>query len=138
MSIQNQTFQQAWNIFTQISDRLESEHVTGSSGGNLVQVRVNGHGTVQEISVQWEHQVIKNQPEIVTDLITTATNDAIEKVGTFGMKSIFFKDYVEIHMSYRFILLTCSWEISKRMRLCRICKFQSEAKSVQRSGHFRL
>eukprot|EP01138_Halocafeteria_seosinensis_P001547 gb/GECG01001585.1/.p1 GENE.gb/GECG01001585.1/~~gb/GECG01001585.1/.p1 ORF type:complete len:132 (+),score=17.13 gb/GECG01001585.1/:1-396(+) len=81
-------FTQGMAPLNRLVDTLEKERVIGSAGGSIVNVTVDGHGTVQDISVQWEHQVIKNHPEVVTDLIRTATNEAIDKLADVQSKAL--------------------------------------------------
>jgi DNA-binding YbaB/EbfC family protein len=61
-----------------IQQDLAQKTITGSSGGGMVLVTVNGQGDV--ISMSIEKAVIDpGESEMLQDLIVSATNDAIRK-----------------------------------------------------------
>jgi DNA-binding YbaB/EbfC family protein len=61
-----------------IQEDLAQKTITGSSGGGMVLVTVNGQGDV--ISMSIEKAVIDpGESEMLQDLIVSATNDAIRK-----------------------------------------------------------
>lgn len=61
-----------------IQEDLSKKSITGSAGGGMVIVTVNGQGDV--LSVAIEKAVIDPQEtEMLQDLIVAATNDAIRK-----------------------------------------------------------
>ncbi len=63
---------------SKIQDELSKKTITGSAGGGMVQVNVNGQGDV--LSTKIEQAVIDPQEaEMLQDLITAATNDALRR-----------------------------------------------------------
>jgi DNA-binding YbaB/EbfC family protein len=61
-----------------IQEDLAQKTITGSSGGGMVLVTVNGQGDV--ISMSIEKAVIDpGESEMLQDLVVAATNDAIRK-----------------------------------------------------------
>jgi DNA-binding YbaB/EbfC family protein len=61
-----------------IQEDLAKKTITGSAGGGMVLVTVNGQGDV--LSVSLEKTIIDPQePEMLQDLIVAATNDAIRR-----------------------------------------------------------
>lgn len=62
-----------------IQEDLAKKTITGSAGGGMVLVNVNGQGDVLSITI--EKAVINPEEiEMLQDLIVAATNDAIRKV----------------------------------------------------------
>ncbi len=59
--------------------KLESETVTGSSGGGAIQITINGKYQVTEISIDPE-TIDPENVDMLEDLITTGFNEAIEKI----------------------------------------------------------
>lgn len=57
---------------------LSSAQVTGSAGGNLIKVIMNGRHRV--IKIELSDDLLRESKEIIQDLLVSATNDAIEKV----------------------------------------------------------
>ena len=63
---------------SQIQNDLKKKTITGSAGGGMVLVTVNGQGDV--LSVVVEKTVIDpNEVEMLQDLIVAATNDALRR-----------------------------------------------------------
>jgi DNA-binding YbaB/EbfC family protein len=61
-----------------IQEDLSKKTITGSAGGGMVQVVANGQGDILSVSI--EKIVIDPQEvEMLQDLVTAATNDAIRK-----------------------------------------------------------
>lgn len=58
---------------------LGEEMVTGSSGGGMVEVDMDGHQTVQAVRLKPE-VVDPDDVEMLQDLLMAALNDAVEKV----------------------------------------------------------
>jgi nucleoid-associated protein EbfC len=73
--------QQAQGLQTKISEiqeQLAEQSVTGTAGGDMVQVVASG--TQEIISVKIEKGLLDSEdPEFLEDLITAATNDALKK-----------------------------------------------------------
>ena len=61
-----------------IQEDLKRKSITGSAGGGMVEVTVNGQGEVLKIAI--EKAVIDPQEsQMLEDLIVAATNDALRK-----------------------------------------------------------
>jgi len=61
-----------------IQDDLKRKSITGSAGGGMVEVTVNGQGEVLKVSI--ENAVIDTkESQMLEDLIVAATNDALRK-----------------------------------------------------------
>ncbi len=62
-----------------LQETLKDTTATGSSGGGMVTVTANGHNEI--IAVNIEQNIISvDEREMLQDLITAATNDALRKV----------------------------------------------------------
>ncbi len=61
-----------------IQDNLASKTITGSAGGGMVQVTVNGQGEVIAVKIE-EIAINPQEAAMLEDLITSATNDALNK-----------------------------------------------------------
>ena len=76
----NQILQQAQAMqkkMAKIQEELATKEVTGSAGGNMVTVTVNGK---QEImSVKIDPSVVGDDLEMLQDLITAAVNDGMNR-----------------------------------------------------------
>jgi DNA-binding YbaB/EbfC family protein len=62
----------------EVNSRLQSQRVTGSAGGGMVTVDMNGLGQMLRLTIEPE-LVEKNEREMLEDLVTGAVNDAIQK-----------------------------------------------------------
>ncbi len=61
-----------------VSEELKGKRVTGSAGGGLVEVEVNGLGEVLRVRI--DPKLVEQQDrEMIEDLIPAATNQAIAK-----------------------------------------------------------
>jgi DNA-binding YbaB/EbfC family protein len=70
-----------------IQEDLAKKSITGSSGGGMVQVTVNGQGEVLSVAV--EPQIIDPaEAEMLQDLITSATNDALRKAKDLSQQEL--------------------------------------------------
>lgn len=63
----------------QMQERLAEHEVSGSSGGGMVQVTMNGKGEMRRVKID-PSLVDPNDVEVVEDLIVAAANDAKAKV----------------------------------------------------------
>ena len=62
-----------------LQETLKDKTATGSAGGGMVTVTANGHSEI--LAVEIEQDIIsKDEKEMLQDLITAATNDALRKV----------------------------------------------------------
>jgi len=57
---------------------LAKKTITGSAGGGMVEVTVNGQGDVLAIKIE-DALITVDEKEMLQDLITAATNDGIRK-----------------------------------------------------------
>ncbi|MBK8066610.1 MAG: YbaB/EbfC family nucleoid-associated protein [Rhodanobacteraceae bacterium] len=63
----------------QAQKELESAEVLGSAGGNMVVVTMSGRHEVRRVRI--DPQLLKDDPEMLEDLVAAAVNDAVNKVG---------------------------------------------------------
>ncbi|OEU49495.1 MAG: nucleoid-associated protein [Desulfobulbaceae bacterium S3730MH12] len=86
----NSIMQQAKGMqekMAKIQQDLAQKTITGSSGGGMVTVTVNGQGDVLSISI--ENAVIDPaEQEMLQDLIVAATNDGIRKAKELGKQEM--------------------------------------------------
>ena len=61
-----------------IQQDLAKKSITGSAGGGMVQVTVNGQGDVLSIAIE-KTVIDPNESGMLQDLVVAATNDAIRK-----------------------------------------------------------
>ena len=61
-----------------MQDTLKKIEVEGVSGGNAVKVIINGDGELKKVS--FDDALLKEQKEIIEDLIVAAHSDAIVKL----------------------------------------------------------
>jgi hypothetical protein len=62
----------------QAQRELDQTEVTGSAGGGLVSVVMSGRHEARRVRI--DPQLLKDDPEMVEDLIAAAINDAVNKV----------------------------------------------------------
>lgn len=66
-----------------IQEELKAKTVTGTAGGGMVTVTANGKSEI--ISIAIEDAIISvSEKEMLQDLVTAATNDALRKVKEMG------------------------------------------------------
>ncbi len=70
--------QQMQEKFQQAQQDLANQVVEGESGAGLVRVSINGRHDVK--SVNLEDSLLKEDKEVVEDLIAAAFNDAVRKL----------------------------------------------------------
>ncbi|MBT8334517.1 MAG: YbaB/EbfC family nucleoid-associated protein [Deltaproteobacteria bacterium] len=61
-----------------IQEDLAAKTITGSAGGGMVSVTATGKGDILSIAIE-EDLITPGEKEMLQDLITAATNDAIRK-----------------------------------------------------------
>ena len=71
--------QQMQAKMAEIQKKLEEVEITGSSGGGMVQVTVNGKGEMRAIKID-PSLLDPNEVEVLEDLIAASANDAKAKV----------------------------------------------------------
>lgn len=59
-------------------EEIAGMEVTGSAGGGMVTVTMNGRHEVQRVAI--DDSVVGDDREMLEDLITAAVNDAVQKV----------------------------------------------------------
>ena len=57
---------------------MAEKEVTGSAGGDIVKVVMNGHQQVRKISI--DHEMVDGDHDMLEDLLIAAFNDALNKV----------------------------------------------------------
>ena len=70
--------QQMKKKMAQVQSEIDALEIEGESGGGMVKVIVNGKKTL--ISVDVNPEIMKEDKEMLEDLILIATNNAIQKV----------------------------------------------------------
>jgi DNA-binding YbaB/EbfC family protein len=81
----SQMMKQAQEMQTKMQEmqaRLDEAEITGSSGGGLITVTLNGKGTLRKLKID-PSLVDPEDVGILEDLITAAFNDAKNKVEAF-------------------------------------------------------
>lgn len=73
-----QQAQQMQQKMKQIQEDLAKKTITGSAGGGMVQVTVNGQGDVLSVSIEKEI-ITADEAGMLQDLIVAATNDGLRK-----------------------------------------------------------
>jgi len=74
-----QQAQQMQQKMADIQEQLKTKTATGTAGGGMVKVTANGKNEI--LSIDIEKEIISvNDKEMLQDLITAATNDALRKV----------------------------------------------------------
>ena len=71
--------QQMQAKMAEMQKKLEAVEITGSSGGGMVQVTVNGKGEMRAIKID-PSLLDPNEVEVLEDLIAASANDAKAKV----------------------------------------------------------
>ena len=86
----NSLMQQAQQMqakMANIQEDLKSKTATGTAGGGMVTVTANGKSEI--LSIEIEKEIISvDEKEILQDLITAATNDALRKVKAIGKEEM--------------------------------------------------
>jgi len=82
-----QQVQQMQAKMANIQEELKSKTATGTAGGGMVTVTANGKSEI--LSIEIEKEIISvDEKEILQDLITAATNDALRKVKAIGKEEM--------------------------------------------------
>ena len=86
----NSIMQQAQQMqakMAEIQEQLANKTITGSAGGGMVNVTVNGRGEVLSVAIE-EALVSTDEKEMLQDLIVAATNDGITKAKELGKEEM--------------------------------------------------
>ena len=71
----------------EIQEQLANKTITGSAGGGMVNVTVNGRGDVISIAIE-EALLSVEEKEMLQDLIVAATNDGLRKAKELGKQEM--------------------------------------------------
>ncbi|MFN5744863.1 MAG: YbaB/EbfC family nucleoid-associated protein [Methylococcaceae bacterium] len=63
-----------------VQDEIAAMQVQGESGGGLVKITLNGKRLVQRIEI--DDSLVKDDRDMLEDLVAAAFNDAVNKVNT--------------------------------------------------------
>lgn len=77
----NQLMKQAQQMQKKLADaqaQVETLEVTGTSGGGLVSININGKGKASKLIID-PKLIDPNDPEMLADLIVAAINNAADK-----------------------------------------------------------
>jgi DNA-binding YbaB/EbfC family protein len=69
--------QQVQSRMAKLQEELDAAEVTGSAGGGMVRVTVNGHQRV--LAVHIAPEALEEGAEMLADLVMVACNDALER-----------------------------------------------------------
>jgi nucleoid-associated protein EbfC len=78
MSSIMQQAQQMQQKMKEIQGELAKKSITGSAGGGMVNVTVNGQGDVLAVNIE-KALITPDESQMLEDLIVSATNEAIRK-----------------------------------------------------------
>jgi DNA-binding YbaB/EbfC family protein len=70
--------QQMQEEMKKAQEEMASMEITGSAGGGMVEIVITGKHEVRSVKI--DEGVIKDDPEMVEDLVAAAFNDAVRKV----------------------------------------------------------
>ncbi len=79
--------QQMQQKMATIQEELKGRTATGSAGGGMVNVTANGKSEILSIEIEKE-MINVDEKEMLQDLITAATNDALRKVKAIGKEEM--------------------------------------------------
>jgi len=82
-----QQAQQMQQKMATIQDELKKKTITGTAGGGMVTVTANGKNEILSINIE-EACIVADEREMLQDLITAATNDALRKVKALGKEEM--------------------------------------------------
>ena len=80
-------FQEMQNRLKEVKEQLEDITVESEAGGGMVRVTANGNRKVLKIHIDPDI-IDKDDPEIMSDLITAAVNKALDKAEARGREEI--------------------------------------------------
>jgi len=71
--------QEMQSRMAELQARLAEVEMTGSAGGGMVQVTLNGKGEMRKVKID-KSLMVADETEVLEDLIVAATNDAKSRV----------------------------------------------------------
>ncbi len=71
----------------EIQEQLAGKTITGSAGGGMVNVTVNGRGDIISINIE-EPLLNVDEKDMLQDLIVAATNDGLRKAKELGKQEM--------------------------------------------------
>ena len=74
--------QEMQSRMAELQARLAEIDMTGSAGGGMVTVTLNGKGEMKKVAID-KSLIIADESEVLEDLIVAATNDAKTRVEAF-------------------------------------------------------
>jgi DNA-binding YbaB/EbfC family protein len=86
----NNIMQQAKSMqekMAKIQEDLSKKTLTGSAGGGMVEVTVNGQGEVLNVAIE-KIVIDPSEAEMLQDLIVAATNDAIRRAKELSQQEL--------------------------------------------------
>ncbi len=86
----NSIMQQAQQMqakMNEIQEKLAGKTITGSAGGGMVNVTVNGRGDIISINIE-EPLLNVDEKDMLQDLIVAATNDGLRKAKELGKQEM--------------------------------------------------
>jgi len=86
----NNIMQQAKSMqdkMAKIQDDLSKKTLTGSAGGGMVEVTVNGQGEILAISIE-KIVIDPSEATMLQDLIVAATNDAVRRAKELSQQEL--------------------------------------------------
>ena len=69
-----------------VQDELADTQIQGQAGGGLVRVLMNGRKTVLKVSI--DESLVKEDRDMLEDLIAAAVNDAVNKVNALKQEKM--------------------------------------------------
>lgn len=89
MDINNimQQAQQMQAKMAEVQEQLAQKSITGSAGGGMVNVTVNGKGEILSISIE-DALLVPEEKDMLQDLIVAATNDGLRKAKELGKEEM--------------------------------------------------
>ncbi|MFN2353795.1 MAG: YbaB/EbfC family nucleoid-associated protein [Desulfopila sp.] len=86
----NNIMQQAQEMqakMSQIQEQLANKTITGSAGGGMVNVTVNGRGDVLSVAIE-DALISSEEKAMLQDLMVAATNDGLQKAKELGKQEM--------------------------------------------------
>jgi hypothetical protein len=82
-----QQAQQMQAKMAEIQEQLTHKTITGSAGGGMVNVTVNGRGEVLKVMIE-DALISSEEKEMLEDLVAAATNDGLRKAKELGKEEM--------------------------------------------------